>query len=99
MSIVRRALAEPLRWIATNAGLEGYVVVSKVRELGPNEGLNAATGEYQDLLAAGVVDPVKVTKAALANAASVASLVLTTESAIVDKPAEPQPSHGHGHSH
>jgi chaperonin GroEL len=99
VSIVRHALAEPLRWIANNAGLEGYVVVSKVRELGPNEGLNAATGEYQNLLEAGVVDPVKVTKAALANAASVASLVLSTESAIVDKPAEPEPGHGHSHGH
>ena len=99
VSIVRRALAEPLRWIANNAGLEGYVVVSKVHGLGPNEGLNAATGEYQNLLEAGVVDPVKVTKAALANAASVASLVITTEAAIVDKPAEPEPNHGHGHGH
>jgi chaperonin GroEL len=98
-AIVRRALAEPLRWIANNAGLEGYVVVSKVRGLDAAEGLNAATGEYQNLLQAGVVDPVKVTKAALANAASVASLVLTTESAIVDKPAEPEPGHSHGHSH
>ncbi|HEU5269327.1 MAG TPA: chaperonin GroEL [Jatrophihabitans sp.] len=99
VSIVRRALAEPLRWIANNAGLEGHVVVSKVRGLAANEGLNAATGEYEDLLKAGVVDPVKVTKAALANAASVASLLITTESAIVDKPAEPEPAHGHGHGH
>ena len=99
VAIVRHALSEPLRWIANNAGLEGYVVVSKVRGLGPNEGLNAATGDYENLLKAGVVDPVKVTKAALANAASVASLVLTTESAIVDKPAEPEPNHGHSHGH
>jgi chaperonin GroEL len=98
-TIVRRALAEPLRWIANNAGLEGYVVVGKVRDLGADEGLNAATGEYENLLKAGVVDPVKVTKAALANAASVASLVITTESAIVDKPADPEPDHGHGHGH
>jgi len=97
-AIVREALVEPLRWIAANAGHEGYVVVSKVRELEPNFGLNAATGEYENLLEAGVVDPVKVTKAALANAASVAALVLSTESAIVDKPAEPEPS-GHSHSH
>src|SRR4051812_7649472 len=83
-SIVREALVEPLRWIAANAGHEGYVVVSKVRELEPNFGLNAATGEYENLLEAGVVDPVKVTKAALANAASVAGLVLSTESAIVE---------------
>jgi chaperonin GroEL len=99
VAIVRHALSEPLRWIANNAGLEGYVVVSKVRGLGSNEGLNAATGDYENLLKAGVVDPVKVTKAALANAASVAALVLTTESAIVEKPAEPEPSHSHGHSH
>jgi chaperonin GroEL len=109
VSIVREALVEPLRWIANNAGLEGYVVVSKVREaaktLGTNAGLNAATGNYENLLDAGVVDPVKVAKAALANAASVASLVLSTESAIVEKPAESGPeehghSHGgHGHSH
>jgi chaperonin GroEL len=99
VTIVRRALAEPLRWIANNAGLEGYVVVGKVRDLDGNEGLNAATGDYENLLKAGVVDPVKVTKAALANAASVASLLLTTESAIVDKPAEPEPDHGHGHGH
>jgi len=99
VAIVRHALTEPLRWIANNAGLEGHVVVSKVRGLSQDEGLNAATGEYENLLKAGVVDPVKVTKAALANAASVASLVLTTESAIVDKPAEPEPSHGHSHGH
>jgi len=100
VAIVRHSLGEPLRWIANNAGLEGYVVVNKVVGLGRNEGLNAATGEYQNLVDAGVVDPVKVTKAALANAASVASLVLTTESAIVDKPAEPEHNHGgHGHSH
>jgi len=99
VAIVRTALVEPLRWIANNAGLEGYVVVSKVRDLGANEGLNAATGEYGDLLAAGVVDPVKVTKAALANAGSVASVVLSTQSAIVEKPAEPEHDHGHDHGH
>ncbi|MGX7681003.1 chaperonin GroEL [Jatrophihabitans sp. DSM 45814] len=103
VSIVADSLAEPLRWIANNAGLEGYVVVGKVRELPAGHGLNAATGEYVDLLAAGIVDPVKVTKAALANAASVAALVLSTESAIVEKPAEEEPeahNHGgHGHAH
>ncbi|MDQ1751397.1 MAG: chaperonin GroEL [Pseudonocardiales bacterium] len=103
VSIVASALSEPLRWIANNAGLEGYVVVGKVRELPANHGLDAATGEYVDLLAVGIVDPVKVTKAALANAASVAALVLSTESAIVEKPAEEEPeAHGHGghgHSH
>ncbi len=101
IAIVRSALAEPLRWIATNAGLEGYVVVAKVRDLPVENGLDAASGEYVDLLAAGIVDPVKVTKAALANAASVAALVLTTQSAIVEKPEQAEePEHGgHGHSH
>ena len=98
VGIIRSGLVEPLRWIASNAGEEGYVVVSKVRDLPANQGLNAATGEYVDLLEAGVVDPVKVTKAALANAASVASLLLSTQSAVVDKPEEPaEESHGHGH--
>jgi chaperonin GroEL len=97
VAVVRGALAEPLRWIAQNAGLEGYVVTSKVAALPANSGLNADSGEYGDLLQAGVVDPVKVTKAALANAGSVAGLVLTTQSAIVDKPAEPEDDHGHGH--
>jgi chaperonin GroEL len=101
--VVRTGLDEPLRWIATNAGEEGYVVVAKVRELPVNHGLDAATGEFGDLLKAGVVDPVKVTKAALANAASVAGLLLSTQSAIVEKPAEPEDEHqhanGHGHSH
>jgi chaperonin GroEL len=106
VAIVRIALDEPLRWIAANAGEEGYVVVAKVRALPANHGLNAATGEYGDLLAEGVVDPVKVTKAALQNAASVAALILSTQSAIVEKPADEdehahngQGGHGHGHSH
>jgi chaperonin GroEL len=100
VAVVRTGLAEPLRWIASNAGEEGYVVVSKVRELPVNNGLNAETGQFVDLLQDGVVDPVKVTKAALANAASVASLVLTTQSAIVEKPVEEEHSHdGHSHSH
>jgi len=98
--VVASALDEPLRWIATNAGDEGYVVVAKVRELPPTHGLDAERGEYVDLFEAGIVDPVKVTKAALANAASVAGLVLSTQSAIVDKPAEPEHDHnGHSHSH
>jgi chaperonin GroEL len=107
VAIVRSALTEPLRWIASNAGLEGHVIVSKVRELPENNGLDAETGEFVDLLKAGVVDPVKVTKAALANAASVAALLLTTQSAVVEKPVDPDEhshdghthSHGHGHSH
>ena len=100
VAVVRSALAEPLRWIATNAGHEGYVVVAKARELPATSGLNAESGNYEDLLAAGVVDPVKVTKAALANAASVAATILSTQGAVVDKPAESEPDgHGHGHSH
>jgi chaperonin GroEL len=99
VAVVRKGLDEPLRWIAENAGQEGYVVVAKVRDLDVNQGLDAATGEYGDLVSAGVVDPVKVTKAALANAASVAGLVLTTQSAIVEKPAEPDDDHGHDHGH
>jgi len=103
VKIVRAALSYPLRNIAENAGLNGGVVVSKVSELPVGSGLNAATGEYGDLVAQGVVDPVKVTRNALANAASIAGLLLTTESLVVEKPAEEEPaghSHGgHGHSH
>jgi len=96
---VRGALAAPLRWIAQNAGHEGSVVVAKVRELPPGTGLDAATGQYVDLVQAGVLDPVKVTKSALQNAASIAAMVLTTETAVVEKPAEAEHDHGHGHSH
>jgi chaperonin GroEL len=103
VSIVRKAVVEPLRWIAENGGEPGYVVTAKVAELEPGNGYNAATGEYGDLLGAGVLDPVKVTRSALANAASIASLLLTTETLIVDKPeddeAEAGHGHGHGHSH
>ena len=104
VELVRKALCEPLRWIAQNAGLEGYVVVAKVREMQPGEGLNAATGEYGDLMKAGVVDPVKVTRSAVQNAASIASLLLTTEALVVEKKEEEPAAagghgHGHGHSH
>ncbi len=88
VSIVRKALVEPLRWIAENAGLEGYVVTEKVAALDLGHGLNAATGEYADLIADGVIDPVKVTRSALANAASIAALLLTTETLVVEKPEE-----------
>ncbi|KGN37379.1 chaperonin GroEL [Knoellia subterranea] len=99
-SIVQKAAAEPLRWIAENAGLQGYVAVAKVSELEPGQGLNAATGEYEDLVKAGVIDPVKVTRSALRNAASIASMVLTTDTLVVDKKEEePAPAGGHGHSH
>jgi chaperonin GroEL len=101
---VRSALDAPLARIAENAGFEGRVVVSKVRELGIGNGFNADTGDFGDLAKQGVIDPVKVTKAALGNAASIAAMVLTTDSAIVEKPAEEAHSHGggqhtHGHSH
>lgn len=97
--VVRRALDEPLRWIAENGGEQGYVVVSKVRELGLGNGYNAATGEYGDLVAQGVLDPVKVTKSALVNAASIAGMLLTTETLVVDKPEDEEPEAGHGHGH
>ncbi|SDO35339.1 chaperonin GroEL [Geodermatophilus sp. DSM 45219] len=106
--VVRRALDAPLVRIAENAGFEGRVVVAKVREAGVGQGFNAATGEYGDLAAQGVIDPVKVTKAALGNAVSIAAMVLTTDSAVVEAPEEEPAgaghhthghSHGHGHSH
>ncbi|MEV1008048.1 chaperonin GroEL [Streptomyces sp. NPDC049881] len=101
VAIVRRAAVEPLRWIAENAGLEGYVITSKVAELDKGEGYNAATGTYGDLVKDGVIDPVKVTRSALQNAASIASLLLTTETLVVEKKEEePEAAgHGHGHSH
>ena len=85
-SIVKRALGEPLRVIAHNAGLEPGVVTETVRKLGPGEGLNAATGEYGDLYKAGVIDAAKVTRSALQNAASIAGLFLTTEAIVADAP-------------
>ncbi|MEJ5869009.1 chaperonin GroEL [Pseudokineococcus sp. 5B2Z-1] len=101
VGIVRRAVDQPLRWIAENAGMNGYVVVDRVRTLGGGQGLNAATGEYEDLVPAGVIDPVKVTRSALVNAASIASMVLTTETLVVEKkePVEEAVGHGHGHGH
>ena len=94
------ALASPLYWIATNAGLDGSVVVNKVAELPAGQGFNAATLTYGDLAADGVVDPVKVTRSAVLNAASVARMVLTTETAVVEKPEEAEDDgHGHGHGH
>ncbi|TFJ94955.1 14-3-3 protein [Platysternon megacephalum] len=98
--IIAKAAVEPLRWIAENAGLEGYVAVAKVRELTPGNGLNAANGEYGDLMGVGVIDPVKVTRSALRNAASIASMVLTTDTLVVEKkePVE-EGGHGHGHGH
>ena len=86
--MVARALEEPLKQIALNAGLEGGVVVEKVRGLKGANGLNAATDEYEDLIKAGVIDAAKVTRSALQNAASIAALFLTTEAVIADKPEE-----------
>jgi len=100
VQIVRRGVVEPLRWIAENAGLEGYVVVDRVRELGQGQGLNAATGVYGDLVAQGVIDPVKVTRSALENAASIAGMLLTTEALVVEKKEKaPEDGGGHGHGH
>ena len=101
--VVQRALSEPCRWIALNAGQEGSVVAAKVATLPAGHGYNAATGEYGDLIAQGVIDPVKVTRSAVQNAASIAGMLLTTETLVVEKPEEQDaPSaggHGHSHSH
>ncbi len=97
--IVQKATAEPLRWIAENAGEQGYVVVNKVSELPVGQGLNAATGQYEDLIAAGIIDPVKVTRSALQNAASIAGMLLTTEVLVVEKKEEEPEAAGHGHGH
>jgi chaperonin GroEL len=100
--IVRKSVDEPLRWIAENGGVNGYVIVAKVREAGEGTGYNAATGEYGDLVAQGVLDPVKVTRSALTNATSIAGMLLTTETLIVEKPEDEEPApagHGHGHGH
>ena len=101
VNVVRKALVAPLFWIAANSGEDDSVVVRKVSELGARDGFNAATGEYGDLVSQGVIDPVKVTSSAVVNACSVARMVLTTETAIVEKPAEPEAdAHAHhGHVH
>jgi chaperonin GroEL len=96
LEVFSSALSAPLFWIATNAGLDGAVVVNKVGELPNGQGFNAATLTYGDLLAEGIVDPVKVTRSAVLNAASVARMILTTETAVVEKPVEEE-DHGHGH--
>ena len=85
-NIVRVAISAPLKQIAINAGLEGGVVVEKVRHLEVGFGLNAATGEYVDMIKSGIIDPAKVTRSALQNAASIAALFITTEAVITDKP-------------
>ncbi|MBI4211776.1 MAG: chaperonin GroEL [Deltaproteobacteria bacterium] len=99
VDIIRRAVEAPARWIAQNAGFEGAVVVNRIKSGKGGEGFNAQTGNYEDLLAAGVIDPTKVVRSALQNAASVAGLMLTTEAMIAEKPEEkkaPAAPHGHG---
>jgi len=102
VQVVRNALQAPARWIAENAGAEGGVVVAAIAELPMGHGYDAATGEYGDLIAHGVIDPVKVTRSAVQNAASIAGMLLTTEALVVEKP-EPEAAaangQGHGHSH
>jgi chaperonin GroEL len=97
--VVRDALAAPARWIADNAGAEGGVVVAAIAGLPPGHGYNAATGEYGDLMAQGVIDPVKVTRSAVQNAASIAGMLLTTEVLVTDKPEPEAAANGHGHGH
>jgi chaperonin GroEL len=99
VDVFAEALSAPLYWIAANAGLDGAVAVHKVAELPAGHGLNASTLKYGDLIADGVIDPVKVTRSAVLNAASVARMVLTTETAIVEKPADADDDHGHHHGH
>jgi len=102
VNVVRSALSAPCRWIAENAGAEGGVVVATVAAAEPGHGFNAATGEYGDLAAQGVIDPVKVTRSAGLNAAFISGMLPTTEVLVADKPEPPEPAaagggHGHGH--
>jgi chaperonin GroEL len=102
VAIVRAASAAPVRWIANNAGVEGSVVVAKVRDLQWGHGFDAEEQTYGDLVAAGIIDPVKVTRSAIVNAASIARMIISTESAVVDKPEPVSPAsqgQGHGHGH
>ncbi|MEO8521361.1 MAG: TCP-1/cpn60 chaperonin family protein, partial [Acidobacteriota bacterium] len=101
VELIRKAIEEPLRWIATNAGQEGSIVVARVKEAkSAGEGYNAATDKYEDMVAAGVIDPTKVVRSALQNASSIASLLLTTEALVCDIPEEkkdsPMPGGGGG---
>jgi len=102
VQVVRRSLSAPARWIAENAGAEGGVVIGRIGELPEGHGYNAATGEFGDLIAQGVIDPVKVTRSAVQNAASIAGMLLTTEVLVSEKPepeTEAANGHGHGHQH
>jgi chaperonin GroEL len=97
VALIKRALEEPMRWIASNAGNEGSIVVAKVRDMQQDEGYNAATDTYEDLVKAGVIDPAKVVRSALQNAASIASLLLTTEALVSEIPEEKKEMAGGGH--
>jgi chaperonin GroEL len=99
LDIIKRAIEEPMRHIATNAGAEGSIVVAKVKELKQDEGFNAATETYEDLVKAGVIDPAKVVRNALQNASSIASLLLTTEALVSEIPEEKKEAAGGGHNH
>ncbi len=99
VNIIRRSVEEPLRQIAANAGMEGSIVIDKVRQAKEGWGYNAASDTYEDLIKAGVIDPTKVVRTALQNAASVAGLMLTTEALIAELPKEEKPAGGGGHSH
>jgi chaperonin GroEL len=92
VALIRRAVEAPLRWIATNAGQEGSIVVQKVKEMKAEEGYNAAADKYENLIAAGVIDPLKVVRTALQNASSIASLLLTTEAMVSEIPEEKKES-------
>jgi chaperonin GroEL len=96
LQIIRRAIEEPMRWIAINAGEEGSIVVAKVRDMKQDEGFNASTDTYEDLVKAGVIDPAKVVRNALQNASSIASLLLTTEAMISEIPEEKGDAGGGG---
>ncbi|HLG58452.1 MAG TPA: chaperonin GroEL [Vicinamibacterales bacterium] len=99
LQIIKRAVEEPMRWIAINAGEEGSIVVAKVRDMKQDEGFNAATETYEDLVKAGVIDPAKVVRSALQNASSIASLLLTTEALVSEIPEDKKDSGGGGHQH
>jgi chaperonin GroEL len=100
-AIVRQSLAEPARRIAQNAGYEGAVIVEQIKAEGDGRGFDAATGAWVDMVKAGIIDPAKVTRSALQNAGSIAAIILTVESAVVEKPEEDESeaAGGHGHAH
>jgi chaperonin GroEL len=99
VTLIKRAIEEPARWIATNAGLEGSIIVAQLKEGKGDHGFNAATEKFEDLVAAGVIDPAKVVRNALQNASSIASLLLTTEALVSEIPEEKKSDGGGGHSH